>query len=390
MYNWIYELLDRLGLDRYAWLAAYIVSFVAVLLICILLRYAIRLIITRAAAGIGKKTKNKWDAILLKNKVFHRISDLSFPFILSIYLGALPEQNAALAMLLDVAAIIIVILIINAVIRSADEIYRGLAISKVRPLRSIFQVIRAVICIIGGIVVIATLIGESPMVLIGGISAMTAVTSIVFKDPILGFVAGIQLTSNDMIRIGDWIEVPKYSADGTIVDLTMTTVKVQNFDNTITSIPAYTLVSDSFINWRGMTNSGGRRIKREIYIDVSGIRLCNTEMLGQLEKLGLIKDLLNEERGSLTNIGMFRAYISEYLKRHPGIRGDMIIMVRQLSAEGSGVPLEIYAFTNTTDWQKYEDIQSDIFEHLYSVVKEFGLSVYQRPSGNDIRELGPK
>ena len=252
------------------------------------------------------------------------------------------------------------------------------------------------------------LIGKSPLVLLGGISAMTAVLTLVFKDAILGFVAGIQLTSNDMIRIGDWIEMPKYSANGTVTDLSLTTVKVENFDKTVTSIPAYALVSDAFINWRGMESSGARRIKRAIFLDAASVKLCDGGMLARFGKMELLRDYIaeklreiekyNAERGCdlsepvngrrLTNLGTFRAYVTEYLKRNSHIRQDMTLMAHTLPAGSEGIPLEIYCFADTTKWEEYESIQADIFDHLYSVVPRFGLEIYQKPSGNDIRTAG--
>ena len=269
------------------------------------------------------------------------------------------------------------------------------------------QIIKVVLYIIGIIILIAILIGQNPIVLLGGIGAMTAVVSLIFKDAILGFVAGIQLTANDMIRIGDWVEMPKYSADGTVIELSLTTVKVRNFDNTITSIPAYTMVSDSFINWRGMELTGGRRIKRALYINTADIKFCNDSMIEKFGKIDLLKNYLGQKIQDinshntqlsadldepvngrrLTNLGTFRAYIFEYLNNHPGIHKGMLIMVRQLKSEGEGVPLEIYAFTNTTKWTEYEKIQADIFDHLYAVAPEFELSLFQKPSGSDFRYL---
>ncbi|PKM63356.1 MAG: mechanosensitive ion channel protein MscS [Firmicutes bacterium HGW-Firmicutes-21] len=354
---------------------------------------------------VAKKTKHKWDDILLKNKLFHRISWIAIPIVINIFEGSLPNHNAVLEKSADISSVLIFILIIGSIINSADEIYRGYEISKVRPIKGMLQVAKVVLLIIGAIILIALLIGESPLVLLGGVGAMTAVITLVFKDAILGFVAGIQLTTNDMIRIGDWIEMPKYSADGTVVDLSLTTVKVQNFDNTLTTVPAYALVSDAFVNWRGMENSGGRRIKRAIFIDAAGVRLCDDEMIERFKKMHLLKDYMESKLTDvtsynnelhidmsvpvngrrLTNLGTFRAYISEYLKNHSAIHSDMILMVRQLKTESSGIPLEIYAFTNTTKWTEYERIQADIFDHLYSVISEFGLTVYQQPSGSDIR-----
>jgi miniconductance mechanosensitive channel len=298
-------------------------------------------------------------------------------------------------------------LLFGSAIGSADDIYRSYEVSKVRPIKGLLQVIKAFLYIISGITIVAMLIGQNPIVLLGGIGALTAVITLVFKDSILGFVAGMQLTANDMIRIGDWIEMPKYAADGTVIDLSLTTVKVQNFDNSVTSVPAYALVSDSFINWRGMEKSGARRIKRALYIDVSGIRLCDGEMLEKLAKIELLKlyiqtkvqeikeynqknnaDLSEPANGRhLTNLGVFRVYIIEYLKQCGGIHKRMPILVRQLESKGEGIPLEIYAYTNTINWAEYEGIQADIFDHLYSVITEFGLSLYQLPSGNDVKNI---
>jgi len=402
MYNWIHDILMSTKLDKYTGFVAYTLSIIVMLLICITLRNIIKIIVVKITYRVVKKTKHDWDDILYKNKLFHRLSDLSVPVAFSFFIRTLPEQNGILETMSTTAAIIIVIFCINSIINSVDEIYSGFEISKAMPLRGVFQVIKVIVFVFGGIVVIATLIGESPTVLIGSLGAMTAVTSIVFKDAILGFVAGIQLTSNDMIKIGDWIDIPKSSANGTVIDLTMTTVRVRNFDNSISLIPAYSLVSDAFINWRGLQSSGGRRIKREMFINASGVRLCDDEMLARFKKIELIRDyisLKNEEivkynaahdmsepvnGRSLTNIGTFRVYILEYLKNHPGIHKNMTLMVRQLDAGDSGIPLEIYAFANTVDWVEYENIQSDIFDHLYSIVEHFGLSVYQRPSGHDI------
>lgn len=236
---------------------------------------------------------------------------------------------------------------------------------------------------------------------------MTAITSLIFRDVILGFVAGIQLTGNDMVRIGDWIEVPNYSANGTVIDISLTTVKVENFDNTITTVPAYAMITNAFINWRGMQDSGGRRIKRALYINTTDVRFCDEGDLIKYESIEVLKSYIQNKRRAieednqkkplgpnlkmnvrrLTNLGTFRVYVEEYLRNHPGIRKDTTLMVRQQSTEGQGIPLEIYAFTNTTDWEKYEEIQADIFDHLYAIAPEFGLTLFQQPSGNDFRKM---
>ncbi len=411
MYKAIFNIIKNLsidGLEKYTELVSYIISVLIIIFIIIVLRYIVKFIIVKTASRVSKRTKHKWDDILLKNKAFHRLSNVVIPVVLSSFSGTMPNYNQLLNISANLSVVIVTMMLIDSLINSIDEIYRQYEISKTRPIRSLLQVIKVAAYILSSIFGVAILAGQSPLVLLGGLGAMTAVTSLIFKDAILGFVAGIQLTSNDMIRIGDWIEMPKCSADGTVVDLSLTTVKVQNFDKTITTIPAYTMVSEAFINWRGMESSGGRRIKRAIYIDTDYIKLCDDEMIERFRKIELLRDYIdgklsdidkyNEEKGvdlsepvngrRITNIGTFRAYIVEYLKQHKGIHHDMIMMVRQLSPDDRGLPLEVYAFTNTVKWTDYENIQADIFDHIYSVVSEFGLKIYQRPSGSDIRFAG--
>ena len=411
MYNAIFDIVTKtkIGwLTDNAELVSYIASLIAIVLIIIAVKYIAKLIIVKVVARIAKKTKQNWDDIMLKNKLFHRLSNIAIPVILAAFNGTLPQYNHLLGIASSLSIVIIMMLLTDSLLNSVEEIYRSYEISKARPIKSLLQVIKVVVFILSGIFAVAILIGQSPLVLLGGLGAMTAVTSLIFKDSILGFVAGIQLTANDMIRIGDWVEMPNCSADGTVIELSLTTVKVRNFDNSITSIPAYTMVSEAFINWRGMEVSGGRRIKRAIHINTDYIRLCDEEMIERFRKIELLKDYIdsklfdiakyNEERGidmsdpvngrRITNIGTFRAYIVEYLKQHTGIRHDMTMLVRQLAPDDKGLPIEVYAFTDTSQWGSYENIQADIFDHIFSVVSEFGLKIYQQPSGSDIRLAG--
>lgn len=404
MYNALKKFMADFGLSEARAVAlSYVVSAAAIIILCVLARLLVRLILVKIAGSVSKRTKYKWDNILVSSRFYQRLSHLVVPIILSGFAGTFPAYNAVISGFSSIYTLIVVVFVLDSLINAADEIYRGYEVSKVRPIRGLLQVVKVIVFIVSAIIGIAILIGENPLVLIGGIGALTAIITLVFKDAILGFVAGIQLTSNDMIRIGDWIEMEKYSADGTVTDLSLTTVKVENFDKTITSIPAYALISDSFINWRGMESSGGRRIKRSIFIDAACVRLCTDEMLERFGRMELLKDYIGaklSEIGAynaehdlaepingrrLTNLGTFRAYITEYLKKNPNIREDMVLMVRQLPATPQGIPLEIYCFANTTKWTQYENIQSDIFDHLYSAVSRFGLEVYQQPSGNDIR-----
>ncbi|HDY3226247.1 TPA: mechanosensitive ion channel family protein, partial [Salmonella enterica] len=274
------------------------------------------------------------------------------------------------------------------------------------PLKGIFQGIKLIGAIIVGILMISLLIGQSPAILISGLGAMAAVLMLVFKDPILGLVAGIQLSANDMLKLGDWLEMPKYGADGAVIDIGLTTVKVRNWDNTITTIPTWSLVSDSFKNWSGMSASGGRRIKRSINIDATSIHFLDDDEKQRLLTAQLLKPYLTSRHQEIdewnkqldapesalnhrrmTNIGTFRAYLNEYLRHHPRIRKDMTLMVRQLAPDDHGLPIEIYAFTNTVVWLEYESIQADIFDHIFAVVEEFGLRIHQTPTGSDIRVL---
>jgi miniconductance mechanosensitive channel len=275
------------------------------------------------------------------------------------------------------------------------------------PLKGIFQGVKLIASIIIGIMIVSRIIGQSPAILISGLGAMAAVLMLVFKDPILGLVAGIQLSANRMLKLGDWLEMPKYGADGAVTDIGLTTVKVRNWDNTITTIPTYALVSDAFKNWSGMSQSGGRRIKRSINIDTTSIHFLSTDEIEHLMKARLLKPYIDSRSKeiadynrthnsdgvsvlnarSMTNVGTFRVYLTEYLQNHPRIRKDMTLMVRQLAPGAEGLPIEIYAFTNTVAWLEYESIQADIFEHIFAVVDQFGLRIHQAPTGNDIRSI---
>lgn len=404
----IADFYDAIGVVKYAEGLSYFTLFVGVLLAAILIRMIIKIVLVTVISKTAKRTKTQWDNILLKNKFFQRISNLAIPVVLSLFTKTFVLVIDIWDRVVGLLVVIFVVFIVTSAINAIEEIYRGYAISKTRPIKGVLQVANIINFIIGGVIAVALLVGESPLVLLGGIGAMTAVTSLIFKDAILGFVAGIQLTGNDMVRIGDWIEVPNYSANGTVVDMSLTTVKVENFDNTITTVPAYAMITNAFINWRGMEESGGRRIKRSVYINVSDVRFVEDKDLDHYQEIDLIADYIKSRRdeikednqkraqGSnlemntrrLTNLGTFRVYVEEYLKHHPEIRDDTTLMVRQLGTEGQGIPLEIYAFAHTTDWAKYEGIQSNIFDHLYAIAPEFGLTLFQQPSGNDVRKIG--
>lgn len=385
-----------------------IIMILFITFICIVANFITKKVIIRVITGIVKRSKFRWDDVLLERKVFRRLSHIVPAIIIHTFAHNFKEPYEQLIeMGVNVYVIIVALIIISSVLDAANDVYQTYEISKTRPIKGYIQVVKIIVIIFGAILVIANLMGKSPLILLSGIGALSAVFMLVFKDSLLGLVAGIQLTSNDMVRVGDWIEMPKYGADGDIIDISLNTVKVQNFDKTITTIPSYALISDSFINWRGMQNSGGRRIKRSLFIDTATISFCTEELIEKFKNVHYLADYIthreheieeyNEKNHinrsnpvngrALTNIGVFRAYISNYLQNHPGIHKEMTLIVRQLAPTENGLPLEIYAFTNDVRWDVYETIQADIFDHLFAVAQEFGLRVFQNPSGNDLRTL---
>ena len=292
-------------------------------------------------------------------------------------------------------------------INTVEEIYQSFRASKQIPIKGFIQITKIALYFFTTVFVVSILLNKTPLFLLSGIGALTAVLMLVFKDAILGFVAGIQLSANSMVAHGDWIEMPKYGADGDVLEVTLTTVKVQNWDKTITTIPTYALISESFKNWRGMQQSGGRRIKRAVNIDMNSIRFCDEEMLGRFGKIQYISEYIDTKKAELeafnsaenvdnaslangrrmTNVGTFRAYVQAYLLNHPMINKDMTFLVRQLKPTEFGLPIEIYVFSKDQVWANYEAIQADIFDHILAVLPEFDLRVYQNPTGSDFSAL---
>jgi len=387
----------------------YLVSTIAVIfiaLLCAISNWIAKKFILGSIIMYARKSKNKWDDIMVEKRVFERLSHLVPAVIVHSFAPVFPTAQVWIERLSFSYMIIVGMLVLSALLNTIDEIYRTYSISRIRPIKGYLQVVNIIVYILGAIIIIGVLIDRSPWLLISGIGALSAVLSLVFKDSLLGLVAGVQLVSNNMIKIGDWIEMPSHGVDGEVIEMTLTTVKVRNWDKTIITVPAYSLISDSFKNWRGMHESGGRRIKRALYIDMTSIKFCTEEMLDRFEKFELITEYIrrkreeikkyNEERHvdvsqivngrRLTNIGTFRAYVTEYIKNHPGIHHGMIEMVRHLPPTEHGLPIEIYAFTNDTAWVKYEAIQADIFDHILAVLPQFELRIFQNPSGHDIKE----
>ena len=357
------------------------------------------------------KTESKLDDILVNRKVFNRLAYLAPSWVIYKLMPAVLEGYPTLISLIStvvaIYCVIVVTMVVDSVIDSLMDMYRSFSISRQKPIQSFVQVAKLVTYFIAIITIVSLIIGESPLKLFAGLGAMTAVLMLIFKDPILGFVAGIQLSYNNIVGIGDWVEIPQHNADGDIMEIGLTTVKVRNFDNTITTVPTQSLINESFKNWRGMQESGGRRIKRSIFLDVNSISFCNEEQLARYSKIDYIKEYLNTTRTELdqynatnanlqeslvngrriTNVGTFRAYISAYLKNHSQINQELTLLVRQLAPSESGLPIEIYAFSSEKNWIKYEAIQADIFDHLFAVAKEFDLRVFQKPSGADFSKI---
>lgn len=397
-----------LGVDE-AWvdLFSFIILITVITLLCIIANLITKQVIIRFIAHIIKKHNIKWGNILLERKVFRRLSHFVPAIIIYYFARTFPTYKSMIETLALTYIMIVAFSVINRLLSVLNDIYQTYEISKTKPIKGYVQVAKIVVVIIGIILVIANLMGKNPVILLSGIGALSAVFMLVFKDSLLGLVAGIQLSATDMVRVGDWIEMPKYGANGDVIDISLNTVMVRNFDRTVTMIPSYALISDSFINWRGMQESGGRRIKRALYIDTSSIQFCTEEMIERYKQIHYLADYIAEREHeieeyncqnkvdrsnivngrAMTNIGVFRAYISEYLQHHPGIHKEMTLMVRQLAPGEHGLPIEIYAFANSVQWAVYENVQADIFDHLFAVAGEFGLRIFQNPAGSDLKSI---
>ena len=364
-----------------------------------------RKIILRVVAKLVKQTKATWDDIVFNHKVMVNVSRMVAPILIYIAIPiAFPEHADSdlldfLRRLCLIYIIAVFLRFISALFTAVYQVYSEREQYRDKPLKGLLQTAQVILFFIGAIIIISILINQSPMVLM-----------LVFKDSIMGFVSGIQLSANNMLKVGDWITMPKYGADGTVIEVTLNTVKVRNFDNTITTIPPYLLISDSFQNWQGMQESGGRRVKRSINIDMTSVRFCTPEMLEKYRKIQLLANYVDETEKVVeeynkehdidnsvlvngrrqTNLGVFRAYLTNYLRSLPTVNQDMTCMVRQLQPTETGIPLELYFFSANKVWVAYEGIQADVFDHVLAIIPEFGLRVFQNPSGEDLRRIGVK
>ena len=376
------------------------IAFISLLVLGLLLYFLARFIISKTVHVLIKKTPSKYDDLLIKNKVFVRICLLIPAILIKFYIkDTLPNFPGAVAVIIKITKIYEITVyasILMALINTAHELYNSFETSKLKPIEGLVQVIKGIIIAISVLLITTFLLGKSLSSIIIGLGTLSAVLMLIFQDSIKGFVGSIQLSINDMLRIGDWIVAGQ--ADGIVQEINLTSVKVQNWDNTITTIPTYTLVSSPFTNWRGMSESGGRRIARSINIDVNTIRYCTPEMLDRYKHFALVKDYITQKQEDIaeynkanqidtseimngrqqTNLGIFRAYIKAYLNNNPKLNHNLTMMVRQLQPTEFGVPLQIYAFSSDKQWVNYEEIQSDIFDHIISAAPMFDLRIYQK------------
>ncbi|MCQ2315293.1 MAG: mechanosensitive ion channel family protein [Bacteroidales bacterium] len=405
------NLIQRIGVNSnlpedIAFNLAQIIATITLLILSFALFYLGKYLIVKIVGNIIKKSENKYDDYLLNYNFGTRMAFLIPIYMVRAYIEmTAPEFTAFdnfIIILTKVCEIITYIGIIMSLVDSFQAMYNTRDVSKTRPIKGVVQVIKIILVIACILLVIAAFTQRDIKTILLGLGTLSAIMMLVFKDSILGFVGGIQLTTNDMVRIGDWIV--KGDADGNVIDIGLTTVKVQNWDNTISTIPTYSLVTDPFTNWRGMSDSGGRRIARSVIIDADTVKFCTPEMLQRFKKYQLVAKYItdtendiakfNEENGidtsSLvngrrqTNIGIFRAYLVEYLMNNPNVNKDMTVLVRQQNPVETGIPIQIYCFSKNKDWVPYEAIQSDIFDHIFAVIPEFDLRVYQKPSSYSI------
>lgn len=387
------------------------IAALAVLLLSLTVNFVAKRYILTSLTYVITRSKTKWDDAILRQGAPNRLAYLAPALVIYVLTPfALEGMETTIAFIrgaTHIYMIIIVMLVVDSILNTVEEIYRGFRASREIPIKGFIQISKIALYFLSAVFIISILLNKTPFFLLSGIGALTAVLMLIFRDAILGFVAGIQLAANRMVSNGDWIEMPKYGADGDVLEVTLTTVKVQNWDKTVTTIPTYALISESFKNWRGMQDSGGRRIKRAVNIDINSIRFCDEEMLERFEKIQYISEYIEKKKTELetfntetkvdnaslangrrmTNVGTFRAYVQAYLMNHPMISKEMTFLVRQLQPSEFGLPIEVYVFSKDKVWANYEAIQADIFDHILAVVPEFDLRVYQNPSGSDFRGL---
>lgn len=391
-------------------IASAILLIIALVLGFIIDRISRRVLLT-GFSSVAKKSKTDWDDLLIENKVFSALAHLIPVVFIFYFLPVIFKNHSDLVDFFDrigeIVIILVAIQIIFRVLNTLQIIIGRVETFKDKPLQSYFQLAKIIVGIILGILILSVLANKSIMYFFGAFGAMTAVLLLVFKDTILGFIASIQLAANDMIRVGDWVAMERYGADGDVIEINLTTVKVKNWDKTISTVPTYSFISDSFKNWRGMQETGARRIARSIFINQHTVKFADDELIKRFKNIHILKEYVekkeleikkyNEERKvnveqvsngrRMTNLGTFRAYLLSYLKNHPKINQELTILVRQQDPTANGIPIQVYAFSKDIAWENYEAIQSDIFDHILAVVHQFDLEIFQNPTGTDFRSL---
>lgn len=403
-YNVIIEYLNVSGYYQKIIIVGMIMTLT--LIVAIVMHYITDYVIKNHLIKLIEKSETKWDDFLIENNVFKYLNALVPLIVLQIMIRKLDFFETFFEKIIDIGMVIIFTLIANGILSVFSDIYSTYNISRRKPIKSYLQVMSLFLVIVAVTISVGIVMDKSPLKILSGIGAMTAVIMLIFKDAILGFVASIQLAANNMVGIGDWIEMPNQMADGDVIEINLTNVKVQNFDKTITTIPSYALISNSFRNWKGMQSTGSRRIKRSIFLDSNSVKFLSLEEIQNFKKIDILKGYIekkekeveesNKDRNigvtpingrRFTNIGMFRAYVELYLRNSPYINQNLTLLVRQQEPTFQGIPLEIYCFAKTIVWQEYEGIQSDLFEHLIPTIHEFDLAIFQNPTGNDFKIL---
>jgi miniconductance mechanosensitive channel len=377
-----------------------------------LANYLVRRILVRGIYRALRASVLGEDQVLMDSRIISRLANIVPAFIVYAGVGLVPDlPEPVVQVIRNVCSAIIVLVLALAIggsLNLVNELYSRREDAHRRPVKGYVQVVQIVVYLLAAILMVAALIDRSPLILLSGLGAMAAVLILIFQDTLLSLVASVQISSNDIVRVGDWVEMPQLNADGDVIDIALHTVKIQNFDKTITTVPTKRFISDPFKNWRGMREAGGRRIKRSLLLDQHSLHFLSAAEVASLRRFRLLGEYLErkeqeirewnrelQEQGRdpvnsrrITNIGTFRAYVERYLRAHQGVHQGMPLLVRQLAPTSDGLPLEVYCFTNTVVWADYEGIQSDIFDHLLAILPEFGLRVFQHPSGADMREMG--
>lgn len=387
MNEFVVHWLQRWGMNitAHSWIY-WVVAVISIALVVYLVDMLYRRLFVPLVRKITRRTQSTWDDMLFNDTLLRDVSRLFPPILVAVFMPvAFAEGHPLLEFLLKVNTIYLVTMVAKLMCSFLSTLYE-LSNRQDRfrnhPLKGIYQMLKIVVICVALIIIVSVLVDKNPRNVLAALGASAAVLMLVFKDTIMGLVAGVQLSANDMLRPGDWISMPKYGADGDVLEVTLTTVKVQNWDKTITTIPPYALVSDSFQNWRGMRESGGRRVKRSVYIDMRSISFCTEEQMTEFESKGWLEGIEREDK-FVVNLHVFRNYLEGYLRHHHRVNQDMMIMVRQLQPTAQGLPLELYFFSDGTDWVPYENLQAEVFEHVFAVLPTFGLRVFQSPMGID-------